>query len=387
MPPKLGSVDDALRPLMELAELAAPEEEDISFTQELLTYPSPRQKRAKRAADAMSRARALQMMPSPCKKAISAPAVASTAAGPGEDELLKDFKVTDVLSKMADRSVLLAEKRRRADGADGAGSCQVALKIIQKHRLTSAATSAPSQSPVAKEPSMGSEAELMRQLKHPNIVQLQEVLEDEDRVCLVMEYISGGDMLQDLIRQGRFLEPHARRLLKELGSAMEYVHSRNIVHRDLKPENLLRTSSDRATTAVKISDFGISRWTMSSQDCRTYLGSRDYRAPEVIHLALKKGRRAGRSPSRSVASAEGYGKPADLWSLGVVVYVMLSGERAFESQNKVELEIVQGLWSFSSEVWQSISAEAKDLVSALMQQEPKKRLTAAQLLQHCWLNT
>ncbi|CAJ1366097.1 unnamed protein product [Effrenium voratum] len=182
------------------------------------------------------------------------------------------------------------------------------------------------------------EAELMQRLDHPNIVKLLRLMEDEERLCLVIEYVPGGDMLQDILRQGRFQESHGQRLLRQLASAMSFVHSRNIVHRDLKPENILLTSSDRERTDAKITDFGISRLTMGSQDCQTYLGSRDYRAPEVVRMGM--GNRKRRTEAEECA---GYGKPADMWSLGVVLYVMLSGERAFDSHSKVDLEIIRAL--------------------------------------------
>eukprot|EP00434_Breviolum_minutum_P005962 symbB.v1.2.005258.t1/scaffold304.1/size234131/17 len=270
--------------------------------------------------------------------------------------IVMGFHITAVLTKLPDRSVLLAKK----------GEEPVALKILQKHPA------------LAPKPRVGFEAEVMQKLQHPNIVKLLQVMEDEERLCLVMEYVPGGDMLQDIMRQGRFLEAHAQRLLAELAETMSYVHSRNVVHRDLKPENILLTSQLRDTMQVKISDFGISKLTTSSQDCRTYLGSRDYRAPEVVRCGINRKQKSDRG---------GYGKPADMWSLGVVLYVMLSGERAFESQSKVEVEILQGLWSFTAEVWNSISQDAKDLVRSLMQQDPKKRFTAEQLLQHRWLMT
>eukprot|EP00435_Cladocopium_sp_Y103_P033457 s1142_g8.t1 len=349
------------------------DEERYPLGRDLITYQSPRQKRARLEAslELQDEAKATNVgFQSPKGRRHRAPkALQSSPKVKGDHEPNKDgslmgFDVTKVLAKMADRSVLLAKNREGE---------QVALKVLEKHSMW-----------LTPKRKIGFEAEVMQQLKHPGIVNLLQVIEEDERLCLVMEYVPGGDMLQDIIRQGRFLEPHAKRLVRQLGDAMTYVHSRNVVHRDLKPENILLTSNDRETMSVKlelsqrfISDFGISRLTSSSQDCQTYLGSRDYRAPEVVRLGINRKRPSG--------DQGGYGKPADMWSLGVVVYVMLSGERAFESESKVEVEILKGLWRFAAEVWGAISQDAKDLVKALMQQEPKKRLRACEVLEHPWL--
>ncbi|CAL1164745.1 unnamed protein product [Cladocopium goreaui] len=340
------------------------DEERYPLGRDLITYQSPRQKRARLEARLeLPDVEATEVSFQSPKRRHRAPKALQSSPKvkgdqkPDNDGSLTGFNVTAVLAKMADRSVLVAKNREGE---------QVALKVLEKHSMW-----------LTPKRKIGSEAEVMQQLKHPGIVKVLQVIEEDERLCLVMEYVPGGDMLQDIIRQGRFLEAHAKRLVKQLGDAMTYVHSRNVVHRDLKPENILLTSNDRETMKVKISDFGISRLTSSSQDCQTYLGSRDYRAPEVVRLGINRKKTSG--------DQGGYGKPADMWSLGVVVYVMLSGERAFESQSKVEVEILKGLWSFAAEVWGAISQDAKELVKALMQQEPKKRLQACELLQHPWL--
>ncbi|OLQ03642.1 Myosin light chain kinase A [Symbiodinium microadriaticum] len=231
--------------------------------------------------------------------------------------------------------------------------------------------------------SLRQEAELMKELDHPGIVKLLDCVEDESRLCLVMEYIPGGDMFHNIAQQGRFPETQAARLLRQLADALSYVHSKNIVHRDLKPENLLLTCPDRDLMQVKIADFGISRQTLSSEDCQTYSGSRDYRAPEVIRASM-----ISNSKQNASSHCKGYGKAADMWSLGVVLFVMLRAERAFDTFDSVNREIIAGLplSRLGEKSWHDVSEEAKDLVRSLMQQDPKIRLTAEQVKSHAWLS-
>merc|ERR1712014_382663 len=149
----------------------------------------------------------------------------------------------------------------------------------------------------------------------------------------------------------------------------------SIIHRDLKPENILLTSNDRDTMRIKIGDFGLARKNMRSRECRTFCGTPHYFAPEVINTFRDKD--AG-------AKKVGYGKQADMWSLGVILYILLSGNPPFEDDGLYE-QICEGKYEFDVDEWTTVSAQAKDFVQRLMTVDPKDRLTIERALNHPWL--
>lgn len=222
--------------------------------------------------------------------------------------------------------------------------------------------------------SLFSEAEVMTSLQHPGLVRCFEWFQTERSLYLIMEILEGGDLLQCILENGRFTEPQARRLFSQLCEAVHYLHARNIVHRDLKPENILLTSKDREAMRVKIADFGLARKNKGSQGCRTFCGTPHYFAPEVINAF--QGQQNGQPA--------GYGTQADLWSLGVVLYILLSGIPPFEEDGLYE-QILEGKYEFDVTEWTTISPEAKDLVSRLMTVNPKDRLTIKEASEHRWL--
>lgn len=233
-----------------------------------------------------------------------------------------------------------------------------------------------------------SEAELLRRLQHPSVVQLHDFFETDTSLHLVMEYVPGGDLFHNILEQGRFPEKEASFLFGELSSAVAYLHASGVVHRDLKPENILITTADRANMHVKVSDFGISRRSVTSHDCKTFCGSLNYSAPEVVQMRNKKRPGANSSQMTGYGSPPfGYGMPADVWSMGVVLYIMLCGSPPFENDGVDSLcgQITAGAWDFDVDEWTNASLAAKDLIRALMRAEPRSRPTASGVLEHEWL--
>jgi len=219
--------------------------------------------------------------------------------------------------------------------------------------------------------SLSSEAEVLTSLQNTGIVQFYEWFQTTEKLYLVMEYMRGGDLLQCILEQGCFSELQARRLFRQLCEAVRYLHHKGFVHRDLKPENILLTTKDRDSMHMKIADFGLARKTMKSRDCGTFCGTPHYFAPEVINTFRDK----------NTGVRTGYDKQADMWSLGVILYIMLSGIPPFEEEGLYE-QILEGKYEFDVSEWISITPEAKELVRSLMTVNPKSRKTIDQALEH-----
>mmetsp|Transcript_11563 Transcript_11563/g.30919 ORF Transcript_11563/g.30919 Transcript_11563/m.30919 type:complete len:538 (+) Transcript_11563:88-1701(+) len=222
--------------------------------------------------------------------------------------------------------------------------------------------------------SLSDEANMLIQLQHPGIVRCFDWFQTDEHLYLVMEFVEGGDLLKCIMQDGRLMEGQARRIFCELGHAVSYLHARSIVHRDLKPDNILLTSKHRDTMHPKIGDFGLARKNMRSRDCRTFCGTPHYFAPEVINTF--RDQEAG-------ATEHGYGKPADMWSLGVVLYIMLCGIPPFEDEGLYE-QIQEGRYEFDVDEWTEVSPEAKELVRRLMTVDPNGRLVIDRALEHPW---
>lgn len=208
----------------------------------------------------------------------------------------------------------------------------------------------------------------MGKIEHPNCVRLFEMYESKAKVYMVLELLTGGELFDRIVAKGNYSEKEASELLGTLLSAIKYLHSVNIVHRDLKPENLLYTSSAK-DAAIKITDFGLAKARDSSkQDMATACGTPGYVAPEVLQ-GLE------------------YGPAVDLWSIGVILYILLCGFPPFYHEATKELykQIKKGQYTFPDPYWKNISAEAKDVVTRLLTVDPKKRATPDEILNHKWL--
>jgi len=212
------------------------------------------------------------------------------------------------------------------------------------------------------------EVAVLDQMKHDNIIQVNEFFEDKDFFYLLMERMRGGDVFDRLMRLKRYPEEVARQLAKRLISAVAYFHKEGIVHRDLKPQVLLLKTTDNGFD-IKITDFGFACRAREPQSLTTRCGTPSYVAPEVL---------------KNVP----YDQAVDCWSVGVILYVLLSGTPPFSDENQSELfrKIRMGDWSFEGkEEWNGISQNAKDLISGLLVTNPIQRLTAEQALQFDWL--
>ncbi|XP_013368152.1 PREDICTED: serine/threonine-protein kinase H2 [Chinchilla lanigera] len=217
------------------------------------------------------------------------------------------------------------------------------------------------------------EAELgvLRRVCHPYIVQLMEIFEAQDRVYLVMELATGGELLERLIAQGPFTERDAVRILCMVAEGIRYLHALQITHRDLKPENLLYYHPG-AESKILITDFGFAHSGKKSGDwmIRTLCGTPEYMAPEIL---LRKP----------------YTSAVDMWALGVITYVLLSGSLPFDDESHAELyrKILKGKYNYTGQPWPSISHLAKDFIDKLLIFEAGHRMSAGQALDHPWVIT
>jgi len=256
------------------------------------------------------------------------------------------YELKDVLGTGAFSQVRLAESKDSGK--------MYAIKIIDKKALK------------GKEDSLENEIRVLKRLDHINVVKLLEAYESRTCVYLVMELVTGGELFDRIVEKGSYSEKDAADLIKQVLSAVAYMHEEGVVHRDLKPENLLYYSPD-VESKIMISDFGLSKMEESGV-MATACGTPGYVAPEV--LAQKP-----------------YGKAVDVWSIGVISYILLCGYPPFYDENDANLfaQILKGEFEFDSPYWDDISDEAKDFIRSLMCVNVEHRLTCHTALEHCWI--
>ncbi|XP_048831139.1 ribosomal protein S6 kinase alpha-5 isoform X1 [Brienomyrus brachyistius] len=210
---------------------------------------------------------------------------------------------------------------------------------------------------------------------HPNIVKCYEIYHDQLHTYLVLELLQGGELLDRIRRKQLFSESEASSIMRRLVSAVSHMHDVGVVHRDLKPENLLFTDNSEASE-IKVIDFGFARLKPpDNQKLKTPCFTLQYAAPEVL-------------------TRDGYDESCDLWSLGVILYTMLSGQAPFQchpksvaptSAEKIMQKIKQGDFSFEGEAWRNVSQQAKDLIKDLLTVDPDKRIKMTGLQLNAWL--
>uniref|UniRef100_A0AAV1U1P8 Protein kinase domain-containing protein n=1 Tax=Peronospora matthiolae TaxID=2874970 RepID=A0AAV1U1P8_9STRA len=212
------------------------------------------------------------------------------------------------------------------------------------------------------------EVAILKQMNHPNIMILHDFFVEDTFYYLVTEFMEGGELFDRIVEKSYYNEREARDLVKLLLEAIKYCHDANIVHRDLKPENLLLTSKDD-DASIKLADFGFAkRVELNSEGLVTACGTPGYVAPEILE---------GKS----------YGKTVDIWSIGVITYILLCGYPPFHDDNHNALfkKIKSGKFEFDAPYWDHVSDDAKDLISEMLVVNPEKRATVDQLLAHRWV--
>ncbi|XP_021766877.1 calcium-dependent protein kinase 2-like [Chenopodium quinoa] len=200
----------------------------------------------------------------------------------------------------------------------------------------------------------------------PNIVEFKGVYEDRQSVHVVMELCAGGELFDRIIAQGHYSERAAAAVCRQIVKVVQICNFMGVLHRDLKPENFLLSSKDEGAM-LKATDFGLSVFIEEGKVYRDVVGSAYYVAPEVLRRR--------------------YGKEIDIWSAGIMLYILLSGVPPFWAENEKGIfdAILKGEIDFESDPWPSISKSAKDLVRKMLNPDPKKRITSAEVLEHPWM--
>lgn len=254
-------------------------------------------------------------------------------------------------------------------GIDQRNGEQVAIKRISKH-CTDKIT-------------IQQEIDALKHLQaaggHPNICGLHESFEEDTHYYLVLDLVSGGE-LYERCKTGAYSEADAARLVRQITSALAFMHANGIVHADLKPENLMFSSSNPNEAAMQVVDFGSAQVKVESpDDCRSRACTAAYSPPEVLSQKQKSARV---DPS------------FDMWSLGIILYIMLTGVHPFDLHgNATDTEIEEQVLSGTkpplgqSSLTAHLSSDAIGLIEQLIQWDPTKRLTALQLLEHPWMES
>ncbi|XP_073296233.1 CDPK-related kinase 5-like isoform X2 [Primulina huaijiensis] len=235
---------------------------------------------------------------------------------------------------------------------------EVAVKVIPKTKMTTA---------IAIE-DVRKEVKILRALTgHSNLIQFYDAYEDHDNVYVVMELCEGGELLDRILsRGGKYSEDDAKTVMMQILNVVSFCHLQGVVHRDLKPENFLFTSKDE-NSLLKAIDFGLSDFVKPDERLNDIVGSAYYVAPEVLHRS--------------------YSTEADVWSIGVIAYILLCGSRPFwaRTESGIFRAVVKAEPTYDEQPWPTLSSEAKDFVRRLLNKDPRKRMTAAQAMCHPWI--
>lgn len=208
----------------------------------------------------------------------------------------------------------------------------------------------------------------MRGLEHPNIVKLFENFEDATTVQLVLEICAGGELFHAITKVKRFAERETSIIMVQMLRAVQHLHSLHICHRDLKPENFLfLTTSPVDKNCLKLIDFGLSCQCKPQQVLKEVVGTTSYVAPQVLQRH--------------------YNNKCDLWSCGIIMYILLCGHPPFRGkvQQEILMKVRDGSFVFDAKVWRTVTLGAKHLISMLLRKEPEERFTADQALADRWL--
>eukprot|EP00919_Chromeraceae_sp_WS-2016_P039003 GHVR01093141.1.p1 GENE.GHVR01093141.1~~GHVR01093141.1.p1 ORF type:complete len:523 (+),score=141.90 GHVR01093141.1:84-1652(+) len=286
----------------------------------------------------------------------------------GPSDASKDIKIRQGMF-IGERSGKLTDKYKLL-GKLGDGAFGFVRKAVLKDTSIVRAVKTIDKRTVEKgdEQKLFAEVEVLRELDHPNIMKLFEFFEDSKYYHLVMELYTGGELFDKIIREARLDEAEGASIMKEILSGITYCHKHKIVHRDLKPENLLLESNE-PNASIKIIDFGTSRTFDADNGKKMHqkLGTPYYVAPEVLRKR--------------------YDEKCDVWSCGVILYILLCGYPPFGGNNDNEIlhKVSVGKYRMDGPEWKNVDRRAKELIKCMLTFDSDKRITAEAALQNEWI--
>lgn len=232
-----------------------------------------------------------------------------------------------------------------------------AVKIIFKRGLSESALNG----------SLLQEVQILKALDHPNIVRIFESFEDSKSYYIVEEHCQGEDLFDLISRLKQLTERAAARIMQQIFSAVGYLHNKQVVHRDLKPENIIVLNGNADVPQVKIIDFDTATFCSVERQLRGSIGTAYYMAPEVL--------------------TKNYNEKCDMWSCGVLLYIMLSGNPPFPGVSDKEIlrNVSKARYTFEGPDWSNISPSAKSLISGLLIKDPEQRLSSNEAYHHSWI--
>ena len=260
-----------------------------------------------------------------------------------DDKSIDDYyEITDVLGKGSFGQVCRAKRV----GAD----FECAIKTIHKKTLTKNAM---------LPQLMIQELTVLQKSSHPNIMSVNEILEDDECFYIATELLEGGELFDRMMDVQKFTEIQAAYILKQVLLAINYMHNKNIAHRDLKPENILLDSTDKDELEVKITDFGFACYFDPKQGLDTVLGSALYMAPELL-------------------AKQSYNEKVDIWAIGVISYMLMTGRNPFPGVNKAAVKkmIMTKDIDYSKPYLQELSAEALNFIQSCLNRDVEARSSA-----------
>ncbi|XP_053740856.1 death-associated protein kinase 2 isoform X1 [Synchiropus splendidus] len=214
------------------------------------------------------------------------------------------------------------------------------------------------------------EVEVLQQLQHPNVVALHDVYENRTDVVLILELVSGGELFDFLAQKESLSEEEATQFIKQILDGVEYLHQKSIAHFDLKPENIMLLDRTASLPRIKIIDFGLAHKIEDGADFKNIFGTPEFVAPEIVNY-------------------EQLGLEADMWSIGVITYILLSGASPFLGDTKQETlgNISAMNYDFDEEFFSNTSELAKSFIRQLLEKNTRKRMTIQGALNHPWIKS
>eukprot|EP00656_Telonema_subtile_P003488 TRINITY_DN11596_c0_g1_i7.p1 TRINITY_DN11596_c0_g1~~TRINITY_DN11596_c0_g1_i7.p1 ORF type:complete len:470 (+),score=109.62 TRINITY_DN11596_c0_g1_i7:138-1547(+) len=248
---------------------------------------------------------------------------------------------------------------------------QVAIKVVDKKKVAITTST--------REHDIEDEFKILKNLKHPGVIQVCDVFNTTNLLYIVLERAVGGELFDEVL-ECVYIESDARHVFLQLVESVKYLHDNGVVHRDIKPENILvasRKGVKRTAQVVKLTDFGLSRLVGPQSFMQTLCGTPQYLAPEV--LTAQKGK-------------VGYGQQVDMWSLGVILYILVSGTMPFAGPTEscphrppVQSQVLNAQYTFPDAEWATLSEAVKNLIRWLLTKDPEHRATPDQVIGHSWM--